>query len=127
MNMQQSSFSEQLAQLFEQVKVYLNLRLDYLKLLMAENLIKFFSGLVLWMVMFSFIFFTLVFGSFSFAFWFGERTGKIWLGFIIVAGFYVILALVIYSLRKSIIVRPFTRMIVENMELDKFNEEKDEK
>ncbi len=125
--MQENSFSDQLTKLFDEVKIYLNLRLDYLKLNVAEYLIRFFSGLVLWMVLFWFIFFVLVFGSFAFAYWFGELTGKLWLGFVIVAGIYLVLAILIYSLRKPMIVAPFTRMVLENMELDKFKDETDEK
>lgn len=125
--MQQNSFSDQLAQLFEQVKIYLNLKLDYLKLNLAEYMIRFFSGLVLWMVVFWFIFFVFVFGSFAFAYWFGEYTGKYWLGFLIIAAFYLFMAVIIYALRNSLIVRPFTRMILENMDLDKFNDEGHEK
>ena len=125
--MPQSSFTDQLAHLFDQVKIYLNLRLDYLKINIAEYLIRFFSGLVLWMVMFWFIFFVLVFGSFAFAYWFGERSGKMWLGFLIVMGFYLVLAITIFIARQSLIVRPFTRMIMENLELDKFEEETNEK
>jgi hypothetical protein len=125
--MQQNSFSDQLAHLFEQVKIYLNLRLDYLKLNLAEYMIRFFSGFVLWMVVFLFIFFVLVFGSFAFAYWFGEYTGKYWLGFLIIAAFYLFLAVIVYALRSTLIVRPFSRMILANMELDKFNDESNEK
>jgi hypothetical protein len=125
--MQESSFSERLTHLFDQVKVYINLRLDFLKLNIAEYLIRFFSGLVLWIILFWFIFFVLVFGSFAFAYWFGDVTGKTWLGFLIIAGFYCLLAIIIYAVRRSLIVRPFTRFILQQMELDKFNEENDEK
>jgi hypothetical protein len=69
----------------------------------------------------------LVFGSFAFAYWFGAVTGKTWLGFVIVAGFYLLLAIVIYSLRSVLIVRPFSRMILKNLELDKFKDDNDEK
>jgi len=79
------------------------------------------------MVMFWFIFFVLVFGSFAFAYWFGERSGKMWLGFLIVMGFYLVLAITIFIARQALIVRPFTRMIMENLELDKFEEETNEK
>ena len=99
--MQQNSFTEQLAHIFEQVKIYLNLRLDYLKLNVAEYLIKFFSGLALFMVLFSFIFFVLVFGSFAFAYWFGAKTGNQWLGFLIVAGFYLLVALILILVEET--------------------------
>ena len=125
--MPQDSISDQIAHLFDEVKKYINLRIEYLKLNGAEYLIRFFSGFVLWMAVFAFIFFVLVFGSFAFAYWFGDVTGKTWLGFVIVAGFYLLLAIVIYSLRSVLIVRPFSRMILKNLELDKFKDDNDEK
>lgn len=113
--------------LFDEVKVYFNLRLDFLKLSIAEYLIRFFSGLVLWIILFWFLFFVLVFGSFAFAYWFGSVTDKTWLGFLIIAGFYLLLAIFIFAVRRPFIVRPFTRFILHQMELDKFNDGSDEK
>jgi hypothetical protein len=125
--MEPDNLSNQFKQLLEQVKVYLNLRVSYLRLQVAEYLIKFFSGFVLWMVIFLFLFFVLVFGSFAFAYWFGDMTGKLSLGFLIVAGFYVLLAVLIYILRRQLLTRPFARMIISQMELDKLNDPENEK
>jgi hypothetical protein len=122
-----NNLSSQLKKVYEQIMVYLDLKVGYLKLHVAEYLIRFFSGLVLWMVLFFILFFVIVFGSFAFAYWFGELTGKWSLGFLIIAGFYIFLALIIYVLKKSIIVKPFTNHILSQMDLDKFNEEEDEK
>jgi hypothetical protein len=125
--METDSISSQFRQLFEQVKVYFNLRVNYLRLYVAENLIRFFSAMVLWMVIFLFLFFVLVFGSFAFAYWFSDLTGKLSLGFLIVAGFYVLLAVLIYLFRRQILIKPFTKLIITHMELDKFNDLEDEK
>lgn len=125
--MEPDNLSAQVKHLIDQLKVYINLRIDYARLHVAEFLIRFFSGMVLWLVVFLFLFFVLVFGSFAFAYWFGEITGKLWLGFVIIAGFYVFLALMIFLLRQSIIVRPFTKLVIKQMELDKMNEYDDKK
>jgi hypothetical protein len=125
--MEENSLSEQLLKFFEQIKIYFGLRVEYFKLHVAEYLIRFFSSLALWLVIFLFLFFVVVFGSFAFAFWFGKMTGNWSLGFLIVAGFYIILAIFFYVLRKAIIVRPFTRLILSQMELDKFNDKENEK
>jgi len=122
-----NTLSSQFKKLFDQIKLYLDLRIGLLKLNVAEYLIKFFSTLVMWMVVFLFLFFVLVFGSFAFAYWFGNIIGEMWLGFIIIAGFYLVLALIIYWMRKSLIVKPFTNLILSQMELDDPNDEKDEK
>ena len=125
--MEDNSLSEQIKRIFDQVKVYLDLQVGYLKLNVAEYLIRFFSSLVLWMVIFFILFFVIVFGSFAFAYWFGETTGRWSLGFLIVAGFYVILAILFYVFRKPIIVRPFTHHILSQMDLDKFKDSENEK
>jgi hypothetical protein len=122
-----NSLSAQIKRIFDQLKVYLDLKIGYLKLNVAEYLIRFFSSLVLWMVIFFTLFFVLVFSSFAFAYWFGEKTGRWSLGFFIVAGFYFLLAIFIYAFRKSIIVRPFTHLILSQMDLDKFNDSDNEK
>jgi hypothetical protein len=122
-----NSLSAQIKRIFDQVKIYFDLRVGYLKLYVAEYLIRFFSSLVLWMVVFLFLFFVLVFSSFAFAYWFGEMTGRWSLGFLIIAGFYVLLAVLVIVLRKSIIIKPFTRLIISQMELDQVNDTEDEK
>lgn len=125
--MDDTSLSEQLLKFFEQIKTYFNLRVEYFKLHVAEYLIRFFSSLALWLVIFLFLFFVVVFASFAFAFWFGKMSGNWSLGFLIVAGFYVLLAILFYVFRKAIIVRPFTSLILSQMDLDKFNDKEDEK
>ena len=120
--METDSLSAQFKQLIEQMKVYFDLRVNYARLYVAEFLIRFFSGLIFWMVIFLFLFFVLVFGSFAFAYWFSELTGKMSLGFLIIAGMYILIALLIYILRRPLIIRPFTKLIITQMELDKFND-----
>jgi hypothetical protein len=122
-----NSLTTQLKKVYDQLKVYFDLKVGYLKIQVAEYLIRFFSGLVLWMVLFFILFFVIVFGSFAFAYWFGELTGKWSLGFLIIAGFYILLAVIIYAFRKSIIVKPFTYHILSQMDLDQFNDKEDEK
>lgn len=122
-----NSLSAQLMRFFDEIKMYLDLKVGYLKLNVADYLIRFFSGLVLWLVIFWILFFVLVFGSFAFAYWFGEMTGKWSLGFLIIAGFYILLAVFIFAFRNAIILRPFTRLILSQMELDKFKDSENEK
>jgi hypothetical protein len=121
------SLSAQIKKIFDLVKVYLDLQVGYVKLNVAEYLIRFFSSLVLWLVLFWILFFVVVFGSFAFAYWFGELTGRWSLGFLIIAGCYILLAILIYSFRRSIIVRPFTRLILSQMDLDKLKDSENEK
>ena len=46
------------------------------------------------------------------AVWLGELTGKLYYGFFIVAGFYVVLALIIHLGHKVLVQKPFSNMIL---------------
>lgn len=122
-----NSLSAHLMKFFDQIKVYFDLRVDYLKLSVADYLIKIFSSIALSLIIFWISFFVVFFGSFAFAYWFGEKTGKWPLGFLIIAGFYILLALFIYAFRKAFIVRPFTRLILNQMKFDQIKETENEK
>ena len=125
--MEDNSLSAQIKRIFDQVKVYLDLQVGYLKLNVAEYLIRFFSGLALTLILFWILFFVVFFCSFAFAYWFGETTGKWSAGFLIVAGFYFFLAFFIYIFRKAFIIRPFTRFIISQMKFDQIKEVENEK
>lgn len=114
--------TELMLDLLEQLKSYVNMRIDYFKLQVAEYLIRFFSSLTLFIVIFWIAFFAVFFGSFAFAYWFGETTGMWAAGFLIVAGFYILLAVLVYIFRRVLIIRPFTKLILEQLELNKFIE-----
>jgi hypothetical protein len=122
-----NSLSAQLMRFFDQIKIYLDLKVGYFRINVADYLIRFFSSLILWLVLFWILFFVVVFGSFSFAYWYGEATGKWALGFLMIAGFYILLAVFIYAFRKAIIVRPFTRLILSQMDLDQSKDLENEK
>jgi hypothetical protein len=125
--MDDNSISAQLMRFFDQIKIYLGLRVESIKLHVADYLIRFFSSLVLLMIIFWVLFFVVFFCSFAFAYWFGDKTGHWALGYLIIAGFYVLMALCIYIFRRPFIVRPFTRYILNHMDFEKFNDLENEK
>ena len=47
------------------------------------------------------------------ALWLGELTGKLYYGFFIVAGFYVLVALIIHFGHKVLVQRPVSNMVVK--------------
>jgi hypothetical protein len=49
------------------------------------------------------------------ALWIGEMMGKNYYGFFIVAGFYVLVTLILYLARHSIIKNPIAKLIVEKV------------
>lgn len=120
--MEDNSISAQLMRFFDQVKIYLGLRVENIKLHVADYMIRFFTSIVLYLIIFWVLFFVVFFCCLAFAYWFGNKTGMWALGYLIIAAFYCLLALFIYILRRPLIVRPFTRHILNHMDFDKFND-----
>ena len=81
---------------------YVNARIDLWKMSLLEKIVKanvyFMTHLVL-VLLFSFV---LLFLTFAFGYWFGNNYGSLSLGFLIAAGFILLVSLIIYLLRKHI-------------------------
>jgi hypothetical protein len=122
-----ASLSDLLLKFFEQLKVYVNLRIEYFKLHVAEYLIRFFSSFALYIILFWILFFATFFASFAFAYWYGEKTGHWSTGFLIVTGFYILAAVLVYVFRRILIIRPFTRLILEQMDFNQTKDQENEK
>lgn len=63
---------------------------------------------IMWIIIFGLI-------NFGAAFWIGEALGKIYLGFFIVAGFYILLAIILSSLRKPWLKVPLSNMLIKKL------------
>jgi len=109
--MDNKSLSENLTELNEVVKSYVDARLKYWKVLLLEKTTKagtfVFSSVVLLVLLLSF----LLFLGFAFSFWYAEEHGSLWTGFLISAGGVGVLTLLVYFLRKTL----FTRSILRNI------------
>ena len=122
--MQDKKISEIITGLFDQLKVYFRLQVDYLKLSLGERFIWFFSSLITRVIFIWTFIFVLTFSTLAFVIWFGNKTGNLPLGFLIAAGFYLVIGLLVFLLRRPLIIDPLTRFYYRLMELNK-NEEND--
>ncbi|WP_430811769.1 MULTISPECIES: phage holin family protein [unclassified Carboxylicivirga] len=107
------NISEELNEAKEEFEEYINARLDLAKLHTAENLSRFFAGMLVKMGLFYLFFFVLLFSSLAISFWINDYLDSQGLGFIIVAGFYLLLALIFYALRRSLIHRPIIQSFIQ--------------
>jgi hypothetical protein len=119
--------SDQLNELFEQVRRYLNLRIDLLKLTLGEKLVRFTGLLMLRSLIMSTVFFALLFLGMAFAWWFGEITGNIIWGFLATAGLFFAGGVVVFIYRRPLIYDPLTRAFMRISGLDQTQSEGDEK
>jgi len=107
------SFSKEIANLFEDVKEYLDLKYDIARLDITEKMVIIFTQF------YSFFLFILIvpsiflFFSFALAFYLGSLFDANYIGFLIVGLIYFLLAIVFYKLRKTLITRPLIKNLSE--------------
>lgn len=104
-----------------ELQEYLNLQLKYNKLLLAKKMGEIFSHLALFVLVIGVSGFLMIFLSFAFVTWFNQLTGQFYGGHLIVAGFYLMLALIIILFRKQLIFGPIRKLFGKVM----FSEEDD--
>lgn len=91
---------------------YIDQLIDYNKLIFAKKMGELSSYLALLIALGFLSTLALIFFSFGFVWWYsGVNHGERYIGFLIVAGFYVFLALVLYVFRKHLIFRPMRKAL----------------
>ena len=120
MNTESPKISESIAELTNQVRNYVQLRIDLFKLNLTEKLATLTTTLLISVIFFIvFLFFTL-FLSLAFIFWFKEYAGDAWVGSLIVAAFYILVGIVVFLLRDKLflnrVVAQISRILLEEEE-----------
>ena len=99
-----------LKQLFNNLKEYVHLHLDYLKLLSIEKITALFSMLIIALLVlllsFGFLFFLTVSLKTCLAAYVDESVA-----YLLVAGIYVVLAAILVIFRKGLVINPLCRII----------------
>jgi hypothetical protein len=110
--------------LSENVKEYVNNKIELTKLTVAEKsssvLSKLMAGIIVAIV---FTFF-LVFASVALSLMLGKWLGDTWLGFLVVAGIYLLIGLIVWFGREKIIRIPIMNTILHQLFKDEDNDEK---
>ena len=99
---------ENIAQLVEALKDYVELQKDYLKLDVAEKAVRLLTAASLFVVSFLFALAIMLYVSFAAVYWMAPLTGTAE-AFAIMGGAYALLLIVIYLFRKPLIERPLVR------------------
>lgn len=105
------------------LKEYINNRIDAAKLNAAEKTSKIVAGFFARTILVVFVSLFVLFGGVSLAFVLGEWTGRLYLGFLIVACLFLVMGLLVWTLRDKLIRIPMMNSILQQL----YNEEKDEK
>ena len=104
--MEPGRISDNISLLTENVKDYVNLRIDLLKLILTEKIAKLASFFLIAVIFFILAMFLLLFLSMAFVFWFGNDIGPAWLGALIVTAIYILGGILIYVKRHQFFINP---------------------
>lgn len=112
MNIENEQTTARMSRLFEQVRHYFTLQKDNLTLHGVEMLTRLFTAIALAAILILVGFLVVLFGSFALAYWIGSLLDSTVLGFAIIAGVLLLVALVVWANRNSWIVLPSTRFMI---------------
>jgi len=111
--------------LVNDIKDYINVKLDALKLSVAEKISRIAAAIIAGFVVAVAVLFFVVFISIALGFFLGEILGSTWLGFLIVGGIYLLVGLVTWWARKRIIQVPIMNSILTLWSLKEEEDEED--
>ncbi|MBL6944978.1 MAG: hypothetical protein ISR56_11510 [Bacteroidales bacterium] len=108
--MENDSIGNPLKETLEEFKTYIENQVTYNKLVVTKKAGEFSSYLLMLILILGFSGFVLLFLSFAFAGWFGEITKLgIGTGYLVMAGFYAILGIIVFIYRKPLIFNPIRK------------------
>lgn len=110
-HMETQRISENFSELADNVKKYVRLKIDLLKLNILEKFSKLVSFLIITLVFFLLFLFFILFISLGFIYWFRDQLGPEWLGALIVAGVYIVIGFLVYLLRFKLFINPVVTQI----------------
>lgn len=117
---------DKLEGLTDHVKEYVNARIELTKLKLAEKTSLIISNLIAVTVVVLLALFVIVFGSIAGAWALSDYIGKPYSGFLIVAGFYLLLGIIVWVSRGKLIRYPVMNVIIKQLHAKDEDEEEDE-
>ena len=120
--MEDKSLSQSLNDIFEKIRTYIQLKLEYFSLVLGGHIIHFLSGILTIMILFWTGVFVVLFLSGALVAWIGQQTGNWPLAILSGAGIFFVIGLLIFLLRKPLIFRPLNKMYIKLLDLDKKEE-----
>lgn len=101
--------------LYEKAHDYLDTRIELTKLKAVDKVSAFVSAFITRLIILFFIIIIVLFASIATAFLIGYATGGLQYGFFIVAGFYLLLVLLLYVFRKQWLRNPILDSIIKSL------------
>lgn len=121
--MKNRSLVENVSELNDVIKSFIEAKLDLWKLIFLQKITRLGTFLLSTIIIAIVVLIVLVFLTFAFTQWYSNSFGTLAEAYLIGAGFYVLLGLIVYFFRRSI----FSNMMVRNIASIIFSDEDDEK
>lgn len=120
--MKNRSLVENISELNDIIKSFIEARLDLWKLIFLQKVTRLGTYLLSTIIIAIIILMVVVFLTFAFTQWYSITYGTLSEAYLIAAGIYVVLAVLVYFLRKNL----FSNMMVRNIASIIFSDEDDE-
>ncbi|NOU48542.1 MAG: hypothetical protein HOO86_15990 [Bacteroidales bacterium] len=104
-------FTRPLKQLSSELVGYINLRINYVGLLLGKRMAEITTQIVIVMILAGFAAIVMLLLTFAFVFWFGDNIGTYSQGFLIASAVYIIAGLVLYFNRIKLISNPVVKIM----------------
>ena len=101
--------------LVDKIKEYVNTRIDSLKLSVAEKSSGIVANGVARIIVALFVLFFMALGSIALSLIIGIWIGKMWAGFLVVGGFYLLLGFIVWATRDKLIRVPVMNAMIQQM------------
>ncbi len=121
--MESQTLKDNFSEISENVKAYVRLKANLLKLTLTEKLSLIISALLISVILFLVFLFISMFISFAFIFWFRDHAGPLYVGALIVAGFYLLVGVIVFLMRNKIFINPLVSKI-SNILLEEEDEDR---
>jgi hypothetical protein len=102
-------------ELADTIKDYVNTRIEAVKLSAAEKSSAVMANVLAGIIVALVFFFFIIFASIALSFGLGEWIGKTWAGFLIVAGLYLLIGIIVWTARGKIIRLPLMNAMIRQL------------
>ena len=108
----EEKYTDNFRKLLQETKHYLNLQKEYALMDTADKLTVILSTVAISAICFVLCAMILFFLTFALAYWIGDLTGNLSLGFISISALLAIILLIAFKKRNAWVVQPLARMMV---------------
>jgi hypothetical protein len=121
--MESHRLTDNVNEISDNVRAYIRLKTDLLKLTLTEKMSLIISALLISIILFLVFLFVSMFISVAFIFWFRDHVGPLYVGALIVAGFYLLIGGIVFFMRNGLFIDPLvtkiTKILLEEEDEDK--------